>query len=98
MWPDVTEIQPLHFNKAPSEMLGCVSAVLSEIRRAKTTAKRSMNAPVARVAVHGPQNLIDFIEAARSDLCDAGGVALLELGPGGTELDVATIALVPTED
>jgi valyl-tRNA synthetase len=97
-WPDANELRPLHYEKAPSEMLGHVSAVLSEIRRAKTVAKRSMNAPVARVAVTGPREVVALIDAAKSDLCDAGSVAHLELVPGGVSLDVTAVALAPNED
>ena len=69
-------------------LLDDVGAVLGEIRRAKTMAKVSMRAPVRRVAVVGPAATIERLALAADDLRAAGGVELLELDVGGTELVV----------
>jgi valyl-tRNA synthetase len=64
---------------ASGALLRDVAAVLAEVRRAKTLAKRSMRAPVERVVVRGPAELVAHLEAARGDLLDAGGIRSLEL-------------------
>jgi len=51
--------------------------VLGLVRRAKTTAKRSMRAPVARLTVTGSPARLDALAAAAGDVRDAGGVVEL---------------------
>ncbi|MGH8896235.1 MAG: valine--tRNA ligase [Egibacteraceae bacterium] len=53
--------------------------VLSEIRRVKSTAKRSIRAPVARAVVHGPPERLAALRAAATDLKHAGRVEVLDL-------------------
>ncbi|MGH8932659.1 MAG: valine--tRNA ligase [Egibacteraceae bacterium] len=53
--------------------------VLGEVRKAKSAAKQSMRAPVARLRVAGPSDRLDALRAAASDLKHAGRVAELEL-------------------
>ncbi len=51
--------------------------VLGLVRRAKTTAKRSMRAPVARLTVTDTPGRLAALAAAEGDLRDAGGVVEL---------------------
>jgi valyl-tRNA synthetase len=60
-------------------MLSAVAEVLAAVRRAKTAEKRSMRARVALLRVEGPAATLAAVQAARSDLVDAGGIDVLEL-------------------
>jgi len=53
--------------------------VLAAVRKAKSDAKVSMRAPVARLRVAAGPDLLDAIHAARADLLAAGNVAALEV-------------------
>jgi valyl-tRNA synthetase len=60
-----------------------LSAVLGEIRRAKTEAGRSLRAPVASLTVTAPADRLALIEAGADDLRAAGVVDRLELVAAG---------------
>ena len=55
-------------------VLEVAAEVLGLIRREKTTAKRSMRAPVARLVVTDTPSRIDALCSAEHDLRQAGGV------------------------
>jgi len=55
-------------------VLEVTAEVLGVVRRAKTTAKRSMRAPVARLTVADTPARLEALAAAAGDLRDAGGV------------------------
>jgi valyl-tRNA synthetase len=55
----------------PSLDLEAVSEVLQRVRRAKTEAKRSQRAEVARVTIGAPAQADGALDAARDDLVDA---------------------------
>jgi valyl-tRNA synthetase len=59
-------------------VLSVVSQVLGVVRRAKTTAKRSMRAPVARLTVTDDPARLALLAQAEGDLRDAGGIVVLE--------------------
>jgi valyl-tRNA synthetase len=64
-------------------VIGTVAAdVLSEIRKAKTAAKKSLRTDVERVVVHAPPERLAALDAARADLAEAGRVADLVAEPG----------------
>ena len=73
-WPDRTELthEPLD---EPGSITGPVGQVLEAIRRAKSTAKVSQRAAVARVMVSAPPDVIGALAAAEGDLAAAGSVA-----------------------
>ncbi len=52
--------------------------VLSEVRKAKSQARRPMRAPVARVVVHDSAERIDALELGAGDLRLAGSIEVLE--------------------
>ena len=58
-------------------VLEVVTEVLGQVRRAKTTAKRSMRWPVATLTVTDTAERIAALLAAEDDLRDAGGVTTL---------------------
>jgi valyl-tRNA synthetase len=68
--------------------LDVVAEVLGVIRRTKTTAKRSMRAPVARLTVVDSAERLALLALAESDLRDAGGVVELVTREGPTEVSV----------
>ncbi|MET0323920.1 MAG: valine--tRNA ligase [Ilumatobacteraceae bacterium] len=67
--------------------LDAVSELLGRVRRAKTEAKQSQRATVARLTVRAPAALRPTIEAATADLADALTVTELVV-VDGDELDV----------
>ena len=68
--------------------LDAVSEVLARVRRAKTEAKLSQRAGVARVAVQAPAEARRAIEAAAADLRDALTITELDLADGELTVDV----------
>ncbi|RCG30578.1 valine--tRNA ligase [Sphaerisporangium album] len=81
-WP--TRAEPA----APGDpaVLATVSQVLREVRRAKSTAKLSMRAEVARLSVSGAS--VALVGPAQDDLCAAGSVDEFVLRPEDGELRV----------
>ncbi len=71
-WPEVAEVAG--HDGADTSVLAAAAEVLGLVRREKTAHKRSMRARVARLTVTGPPALLAAVEAARGDICDAGGV------------------------
>jgi valyl-tRNA synthetase len=69
-------------------VLSVVSEVLAAVRRAKTTAKRSMRAPVARLTVVDDPGRLALLGQAENDLRDAGGVVELVTRPGPADISV----------
>ena len=64
--------------------LDAASDVLARVRRAKTEAKVSQRATVARLDLVGPEAWLAEIEPARADLVEALTVETLTTGPAGT--------------
>jgi valyl-tRNA synthetase len=81
-WPTLDELHP-GARDGDSAVLGAATVVLGEVRRAKTEAKRSMRAPVARVVVHGHS----AARPAAADLKDAGHVEHLVFGDAEGAVD-----------
>ncbi|MEV8634973.1 valine--tRNA ligase [Streptosporangium sp. NPDC051023] len=67
-----------------TELLPAVAAVLGHVRRAKSDARLSMRAEVARLTVTG--GLADLVRQAQDDLCGAGAVEEFVLQPGDGDL------------
>ncbi len=84
-WPTVAElgIDPDADGAAPAvdpavdAVLGVAAEILGVVRRAKTTAKRSMRAPVSLLTVTDSSARLTALGAAEGDLCDAGSVVEL---------------------
>jgi valyl-tRNA synthetase len=88
-WPDPGPLRAATGVERPSPLaLEAAVAVLAEVRRAKTTAKRSLRTPVARVEVADhPARLAALTEAA-PDLCRAGTITDLVLRDPAADLTV----------
>jgi valyl-tRNA synthetase len=68
--------------------------VLGSVRREKTANKRSMRARVSLLTVTGPTETLAAVEAARSDIVDAGGVDELAVSAG----DALTVDVVLADE
>ena len=55
----------------------------AEVRKAKTTAKKSLRADVERAVVTGTAEQLAALDAGRGDVIDAGRIAELVTEPGG---------------
>jgi valyl-tRNA synthetase len=64
------------------DVLPVAAAVLGEVRRAKSEAKRSMRAPVASVTVTDSADRLALLALAADDVRSAGNVASLEMVEG----------------
>jgi valyl-tRNA synthetase len=76
MWPTVDELGPGAGGVEPATdaVLEVSAEVLGLVRRAKTTAKRSMRAEVATLTVTDTPARLEALAAAGGDLREAGGV------------------------
>ncbi len=79
-WPRVVEVGEAAGGEAA--VLDVAAQVLGDVRRAKTAHKRSLRARVARLTVTGPPDALAALDAAGSDVVDAGGVDQLVAVPG----------------
>jgi valyl-tRNA synthetase len=76
-WPGGEELRgPAGAGPGP-EVLAVASAVLGEVRKAKTTAKASMRADVARTVVRDSHDRLAALALVTADVCDAGRIAEL---------------------
>ena len=74
----------------PSPALADTFVVLEAIRKAKSSAKRPMRAPVQEVRIEGPEARLDSLRSSLGDLRHAGNVAEWSLVPtGDSDLSVA---------
>jgi valyl-tRNA synthetase len=76
-WPDAEELRGPAGADADPLVLEVASAVLGEVRKAKTVAQASMRAEVARVVVRDTAGRLAALRAAEGDLRDAGRIAEL---------------------
>jgi valyl-tRNA synthetase len=91
-WPSADELRAVAGADAAPALLAAASEVLEEIRRAKSTAKLPMRAPVTSVAVTGPPARLEVLRAALDDLGAAGYVgewSLSEDGDGDGSLAIS---------
>ena len=78
-WPAVDELLPAPPDGDASEvMLDVAAEVLSEIRKAKSTAQLPMRAEVARAVVRDSGERLDLLGEVEDDVADAGRVARFE--------------------
>jgi valyl-tRNA synthetase len=86
-WPDVDEL-PASARDGDAAVLDMASYVLGEVRRAKTVAKTSMRATVARLVVVDDPERLALLAEAEGDLREAGGVLELTTRPGPAAVEV----------
>jgi valyl-tRNA synthetase len=87
-WPAPDDLAA--FASADASVYPAAAAVLGEIRKAKSEAKRSMRTDVTRVIVHAPAELLRSLEPALADVRDAGRIVgdvdLIEAGELAVEV------------
>jgi len=76
-WPAGSDLREPAGAGADPLVLEMAAAVLGEVRKAKTTAKASMRAEVARCVVRDVPARLAALAAAAGDVCDAGRIAEL---------------------
>jgi valyl-tRNA synthetase len=69
-WPSVDDVAV----EGDADVVKLASEVLGEIRKAKSTAQRSMRTEVTRVVVRAPQDALDALTPTLGDVRDAGRV------------------------
>lgn len=89
-WPNAGGIAALAGQADPG-ILTAASEVLAAVRKAKSEAKKSVRAPVARCVVTADAETIARLELARNDLCDAGVIGLLEFVPAANQTEPLTV-------
>ena len=85
-WPTIEELSPAA--QGIDGVYDSVREVLAVVRREKTAAKRSMRTVVTELVIVDSEQRIGEIQAADSDLCDAGGVSTLVLEVGKPSISV----------
>jgi valyl-tRNA synthetase len=80
-WPEAEPLRVIAGDESPAT-LSAATAVLAEMRGAKSGAKVSMRNRLERVVVSDVPERLELVERATGDLCDAGRVESFELRPG----------------
>ena len=70
---------------------------LAGVRKAKSDAKVSMRADVETATVIAPEATVAQLEAARTDLIDAGRITTLSVLPGEGPMTVQVVLAPPSE-
>jgi len=81
-WPDAGELETAGSSperEREETALTLTAAVLSDVRKAKSEARRKMRAPVARVLVRNSAECLAALELGVGDLREAGSIALVEM-------------------
>jgi valyl-tRNA synthetase len=92
-WPASAEL-PADGDPA---VVSAVASALAGVRKAKSDAKVSMRADVESATVTAPDGQVPLVEAARSDLTEAGRIASLTVVPGSGPLAVDVVLAPPAE-
>jgi valyl-tRNA synthetase len=87
LWPSTEDVRTVA-GDGNAALLDTVSAVLSDVRKAKSDAKASMRTEVSRAEVCASTEQVAHLEGARSDLAAVGRIATLDLVDGASELTV----------
>jgi valyl-tRNA synthetase len=93
LWPAAAELPP----GGDPAVLPVAAEALAAVRKAKSEAKQSMRADVAKATVTAPEAQVALVEATRSDLTDAGRIAQLEVVAGDGPLRVDVLLAEPTD-
>jgi valyl-tRNA synthetase len=101
-WPDADDLSAIAEDDTADagdeslpEVLAVAAAVLGEIRRAKSEAKRSMRSPVASVTVTDTADRLALLALAAADVRSAGNVASLQAVEG--EAFAVEVTLAPDQ-
>jgi valyl-tRNA synthetase len=96
-WPDAAELLTTAADGAAEPereamALEVTAEALSEVRKAKSQARRPMRAPVRRVLVRDTAERLRALELGKGDLLEAGTIELLELVEGEEPAVVVELA------
>jgi valyl-tRNA synthetase len=80
-WPDAAVLRDVA-GRADPLVLEVTAATLTEVRKAKTTAKRTLRTEVVRMVVTDTAPRIAALRLAADDLRESGRIATLELVEG----------------
>ena len=95
-WPEGGRLRLAAGVERPSPLaLEAAAAVLAEVRRAKTLAKRSLRTEAATVAVADHPDRLAVLAEVADDLRRAGRIADLSLGPPATTATVRVAVASP---
>ncbi|MEW6320029.1 MAG: valine--tRNA ligase [Acidobacteriota bacterium] len=77
-WPAADEVRAhVPADAAAADVLAATIAVLSEVRKAKSEARRPLKAVIARAVVRDTAGRLALVDRARADLCAAGNIQAL---------------------
>ncbi len=93
-WPSAVDALAGEGRHGDPAVLATASAVLGQVRKAKTAAKVSMRAAASRVVVHGPDEAA--VRAAEDDLRAAGNIADFAFRPAPDGELAAEVTLADT--
>ena len=96
-WPDHQGLSSQLNSAIDTTVLDAAAQTLSEVRKAKTEAKRSLRVMAERVLVTAPRERLDLIELVRSDLMEAGHISSLELVEQHDASPEVQVTLAPDE-
>ena len=96
-WPDHQGLSSQLNSPIDTTVLEAAAQTLSEVRKAKTEAKRSLRVMAERVLVTAPRERLDLIELVRSDLMEAGHISSLELVEQHDASPEVQVTLAPDE-
>ena len=91
-WPDAASLQAAGGADGDGAVLHVTGEVLGAVRKAKSEARVSMRAPVDRLVIRDADDRLRAVQAAQSDLVNAGSIAQVLLEPGEPAVDV-TLAI-----
>jgi valyl-tRNA synthetase len=89
VWPKAAE---LGADGGDPAVLRTAAEVLGQVRKAKTTDKKSLRAEVTSAVVRGTPAQLAALDAARADVAEAGRIAELRTEPGDELLVDVTLA------
>ena len=93
-WPDPAPLRAAAAGTS-GHLLDVAADVLSEIRRAKTEAKRSLRTEVEHLEVHDTAERLTMFDQVRGDVVEAGHIAVLGTHPASTAR--VEVVLAPDE-
>ncbi|HZE30559.1 MAG TPA: valine--tRNA ligase [Actinoallomurus sp.] len=88
-WPTAEEVRPR--DPSATELISLAGAAIGAVRKAKSEAKVSMRAPVAKVRVSGPAGQLGSLQLVTADLRAAGNIDEISFSPDGETLGFETI-------
>ncbi len=77
-WPDAAPLRDAAGSDATADVYAVAAETLGEIRKAKSTAQRSMRTEATRVVVTGTAERLALLELVAGDVREAGRVQVLE--------------------